>query len=75
MPDITAIFNGNIGLVFKLSFIAFACLYFLFSLIIIRQVYLMTETIMTQTGPVLRAVSILHSGLALGIIILFVGFL
>lgn len=60
---------------FKIGFVAFAVLYFIFSLIVIRQVTLMTETVMTEGAPILRIISILHAGLALGIIILFIGFL
>lgn len=52
-----------------------AVLYFIFSLIVIRQVNLMTEIIMTEAAPILRAFSIIHSGLALGIVILLIGFL
>lgn len=66
--------TGIIGIL-KLLFIAFALAYFLFSLFVIRQVNLMTETVSTEGGPILKAIAILHSGLALGIIILFIGFL
>lgn len=66
--------SGTIGL-FKIGFVAFAVLYFIFSLIVIRQVALMTETVMTEGAPILRILSILHAGLALGIIVLFIGFL
>ena len=59
----------------KILFISFALVYFLFSLIVIRQVNLMTQTVVTEGGPILKAVAILHSGLVLGIIILFIGFL
>lgn len=66
--------NG-VYLVFKVGFLAVAVLYFFFSLIVIRQVSLMTETIVTEGGSILRALSILHGGLALGVIILFIGLL
>ncbi|MBI4040147.1 hypothetical protein HY389_02225 [Candidatus Daviesbacteria bacterium] len=65
----------DIWLIFKIGFIVFAGLYFLFSLIIIRQVYLMTETLITEVSHFIRAFSIIHAGLALGILILFIGFL
>lgn len=50
-------------------------LYFVFSLIIVRQIHLMTETLITETAPVLRGLSIIHAGFALGLILLFIGFL
>lgn len=66
--------NG-VNILFKIGFIAFAVLYFIFSLIVIRQVYLMTDTIITEGGPILRALAIVFAGLALGIIVLFIGLL
>jgi len=50
-----------------------AALYFVFSLIVIRQIHLMTEIVMTEAAPIMRAFSIIHAGLALGIVILFIG--
>ncbi|MDO8498575.1 MAG: hypothetical protein Q7S44_02210 [bacterium] len=52
-----------------------AALYFIFSLIILRQVNLMTEVLITEVAPLLRGAAILHTGLALGTIILLIGFL
>ncbi|EKD91406.1 MAG: hypothetical protein ACD_30C00013G0004 [uncultured bacterium] len=74
MPLDPTLITGIIGIL-KLLFIAFAVAYFLFSLFVIRQVNLMTETVQTEGGPILKAIAILHAGLALGIIILFIGFL
>lgn len=66
------IFNFNFQIIFKIGFVIFAILYFIFSLIVVRQVYLMTDTIMTEAAGILRALAILFAGLALGIIILFI---
>lgn len=52
-----------------------AGVYFLFSLVVVRQINLMTETLITEVAPILRAFAIIHAGLALGIIILFIGIL
>ncbi|MDO8429377.1 MAG: hypothetical protein Q7S88_01995 [Candidatus Daviesbacteria bacterium] len=60
---------------FKLILIMAFGLYFIFSLIVVKQVRLMTDTLMTEVGPILRAVSIIYAGLALGIIMLLVGYL
>ena len=69
---IFSIFNLNLQLIFKIGFIAFAILYFIFSLVVVRQVFLLTETIITEAAGVLRALAILFAGLSLGIIILFI---
>lgn len=50
-------------------------LYFVFSLVIVRQVTLMTETLITEVAPIIKAFSIIHAGFALGVIILLIGFL
>lgn len=59
----------------KFLVILLASSYFFFSLVIVRQINLMTETLMTESSPLLRAFAIIHAGLALGIIILFIGIL
>lgn len=64
-------FTGGLVLLFKIGFITFATVYFIFSLIIIRQVSLMSETVITEGGFILKAISIIHAGLALGIVVLF----
>lgn len=67
--------NAFILSAFKLGFISGAILYFIFSLIVIGQVRLMTETVSTEAGPLLRFFSIIHAGIALGLIVLFVAFI
>ena len=57
------------------AIVTLSVLYFIFSLIVVRQVNLMTETLITEVAPLLRAFAIIHSGIALGIVILFIGFL
>lgn len=59
---------------FQLGFIILAILYFIFSLIVIGQVRLMTETVTTEAGPLLRFFSILHAGVALIVIVVFLAF-
>ncbi|RJO61161.1 hypothetical protein C4544_03555 [candidate division WS5 bacterium] len=59
----------------KFAVMILSLLYFVFSLIVLRQINFMTEVLITDVAPVLRAFAILHSGLALGIIILLIGFL
>lgn len=66
--------NSAIG-AFRIGLIIFAVLYFIFTLIVIRQVNLMTQTVITEGAPILKALAILFTGLALGVIVLFIGFL
>lgn len=65
----------SIWLTVKVALIIFASLYFIFSLIVLRQVNLMTETLITEVAPILRALAIVYAGLSLGIIVLFLGLL
>ncbi len=67
----TFIFPG-VTFIFNLAFVIFATLYFLFSLIIIRQVSLMAETVRTELGGLLRLVSIIFALLSLAILIYFI---
>lgn len=60
--------------IFDVGFVLFATAYFLFSLILVRQVHLMTETVLTEGGAILRAFGIFHSGIALLLVILFIWF-
>lgn len=62
-------------LLIKAGILIFTGVYFIFSLIVVRQVSLMTETLITEVSPVIKAFSIIHAGLALGIIILLIGLL
>ncbi|MBI4035700.1 hypothetical protein HY383_02000 [Candidatus Daviesbacteria bacterium] len=49
--------------------------YAIFALLIVRQVDLMSKTLITKVSPVLKAFSILHAGFAIGLIILVWGIL
>jgi len=68
--DITS--SPGVMLTFKIAFISFAAFYFIFSLIIIRQVSLMAETVRTQFGKVLKFLSLVFALASLGILIYFV---
>lgn len=57
---------------FQIGFIAFGVVYFIFTLIVLRQVNLMTSTIRTEGGGILKGLAILYAGLALGIILLLI---
>lgn len=49
--------------------------YAIFALIVVRQVDLMSKTLITPVSPVLKAFSIIHAGVATGLIILAWGIL
>lgn len=59
--------------VFEVGFIIFGIIYFIFSLVVLRQVNLMTATVKTEGGGLLKAAAILYAGLSLGVIVLFIG--
>lgn len=65
--------QGLISRVFEIGFVAFGVVYFIFSLIVLRQVNLMTKTIKTEGGGIIKALAILFAGFSLGMIVLFIG--
>lgn len=67
--------SNFLSLIFRVGFIAFSVVYFIFTLIVLRQVNLMTSTIKTEGGGILKALAILYAGLSLGVIVLFIGLL
>jgi hypothetical protein len=62
-----------VELLFKIAFVAFGVVYFIFTLVVLRQVNLMASTIRTEAGGLLKAFAILYAGFALGVIVLFIG--
>lgn len=67
--------NGFLVKVFDIGFSAFALMYFIFSLMVIRQVYAMTVTVETEAGPVLRLLAFVHAAAALIILVMFIFFI
>lgn len=72
--DISSLLSSGIPFVFKIGFIIFAILYFIFSLVVIRQVKIMSEAIFTEGASILKSLAIFHALLALGAVVLFIGF-
>lgn len=60
-------------LVLKIGILALGAVYLIFSLIVVRQVSLMVETVSTELAPFIRALSVVNAGLTAGVIILLVG--
>lgn len=48
-------------------------LYSIFALLIIRQVMIMSETLITHVSAVVRGVAIIHAGFAIGLTIFIMG--
>lgn len=59
----------------KIAILIILILYAIFALIIVRQVDLMSKTLITSVSPVVKALSILNAGFAIGFIILAFGLL
>ncbi len=74
-PSPLQIFLNDVWFLFKIGFIAFGVAYFLFSLVVVRQVSLMTETLITEVSLLLRILAILFALLSLGILVLFIVFI
>lgn len=68
---------SNIYLVYflKWAILIILVFYAIFALIIVRQVDLMSKTLITPVSPVVKAVAILHGGFAIGLIVLAWGLL
>lgn len=77
IPEASAnpLFLTVISKAFEFGFIAFAVVYFIFTLIVLRQVNLMTSTVKTEGGGILKGLAILYCGLALGVVVLMIGLL
>lgn len=56
---------------FKFLFIISAILYVIFSFVVVRQIALMKQTVVTALSPVLQIIGYLHLLLAIGVVIIF----
>lgn len=72
---ITAIVGLGIADIVQVLAIIFTLLYLVFAFIILRQVQLMTRTLPSPISPIVIFISILHIGLTIAILILFIGVL
>ena len=64
------------GLIFvKIAILIILVFYAIFALIVIRQVDLMSKTLITEVSLILKAFSIVHAGFAVGLIVLAWGIL
>lgn len=66
----------SVTLIFaKWAILLILLFYAIFALVVIRQVDLMSKTLITKVSPILKAFSILHTGFAIGLIVLVWGML
>ncbi len=71
-----SLFNLDIVLMFlKGAILLILIFYAIFALIVVRQVDLMTKTLITRVSPALKFFSIIHAGFAIGLIVLAWGML
>lgn len=61
--------------IFRVMILVFALLYLIFSVVVMRQINLMTETIITELSPYLRFFGVVYVGVSAGLILLFFGLL
>ncbi|MDP3758114.1 MAG: hypothetical protein Q8Q86_00185 [Candidatus Daviesbacteria bacterium] len=66
---------GPVLIFAKIAILIILALYAIFALMIVRQVDLMSKTLITKVSPYLKAFSIVHTGFAIGLIILAWGIL
>ncbi|NCN83221.1 MAG: hypothetical protein GW947_04640 [Candidatus Pacebacteria bacterium] len=71
--DLTAILTQDslLLLVFKFFFVVSALLYCLFAVVVIRQIVVMKNTLMTTFSPWLQIAGYTHLGLAIFVLLLF----
>ncbi len=66
---------GTIGIILliKYGILTLLFLYIIFSLIVLRQVSLMSKSLMTPVGPVVKALAIFNAGFSVAFFILALG--
>jgi len=71
-PDLA----GNIlDSVLKTGFVLGAILYLIFSILVIRQIKVMRETLITDVSPMIKTLGLVHFFVATGVMVLFILFL
>lgn len=69
-------FESETVLIFlKTATLIILLFYAIFALMVVRQVDLMSQTLITKVSPIFKAFSITHAGFAIGFIILAWGIL
>lgn len=69
-------FNLATFLIFlRIAILLLLIFYAIFALLIVRQVDLMGQALITPVSPLLKAIAIIHAGFAIGLIFLAIGIL
>lgn len=69
-------FASEVILIFlKVVILIILAFYAIFALLVVRQVDLMSKTLITTVSPILKGFSIIHAGFTIGLIILAAGIL
>ena len=63
------------SIILKAAILLILVFYAIFALMIVRQVDLMSKTLITKVSPLVKAFSIVHAGFAIGLIVLVWGIL
>ena len=63
----------SVWLIIKVGLFILGVFYFIFSLIVVQQVRLMTNSLITEVSPVIRFFSLVHVGFSLAVLILLFG--
>lgn len=59
----------------KISILVILIFYSIFALLVVRQVDLMSRTLITKVSPIVKAFALFHAGFAVGLIFLVWGIL
>lgn len=71
MPELTTTASSEVlNLVLKIAVLIILVFYAIFALLIIRQVELMTKTLITPVSQFVKTLALVHAVLAMGIIVL-----
>ncbi len=69
--DLVNIFNHDLVLTFGKGVILLILIFYaIFSLLIVRQVDLMSKTLITNVAPIVKTFALVHAGFAIGLIFL-----
>lgn len=66
---------STVWLLAKILLFILGVFYFIFTLVVVQQVRLMTHSLITEVSPLLRTFSLLQVGLGLAVLVLLFGLL
>lgn len=73
--DPGGIFNFDVNVLLKIIVLLLLSFYAIFAFVVVRQVNLMSQTLITPVSPVVKAISLFNFGFSLGLIVLSFGLL